>query len=43
MLTLAFNIIIPIFDMIFVSFLKCLRKCIDRQCFCVKTSKRTKK
>ncbi len=43
MLTLAFNIVIPIMDMFFVSFLKCLKKCIDRQCYCVKTSKKTKK
>ena len=42
-LTLAFNIVIPFVDMIFVSFLKQIRKCIDRRCFCVKTSKKTKK
>lgn len=42
-LTLAFNIIIPIADMIFVSFVKCIRKCIDRQCYCVRTSQKTKK
>lgn len=29
--------------MIFVSFLKCIRKCIDRRCFRVKTSQKTKK
>lgn len=42
-LTLAFNIVIPILDMIFVSFLKQIKRCFDRRCYCVKTSKKTKK
>ena len=42
-LTLAFNIVIPIADMIFVSFVKCIRKCFDRRCYSVKTSQKTKK
>ena len=42
-LTLAFNIVIPIADMIFVSFVKFIRKCFDRRCYSVKTSQKTKK
>lgn len=43
MLTLAFNILMPIFDMIFVAVVKCMRKCWDRRCYCKKTSQKTKK
>lgn len=42
-MTLAINIFIPLFDMIFVSLLKCIRKCWDRRCYCRKTSQKTKK
>lgn len=43
MLTLAINIMIPVMDMILVAFLKCLRLCWDRRCYCRKTSQKTKK
>lgn len=42
-MTLAINILMPFFDMIFVSLLKCFRKCWDRKCYCRKTSQKTKK
>lgn len=42
-LTLGINILIPLFDMLFVWFLKCLRQCWDRRCYCTKTSQKTKK
>ena len=30
-------------EMMFLSFLKCLRKCWDKKCYCRKTSQKTKK
>lgn len=42
-LTLAINIMMPIFDMVLVSMIKCIRKCWDRRFFCRKTSQKTKK
>ena len=42
-LTLSFNIFIPLIEMIFLSFLKCMKKCWDRRCFTRKTSQKTKK
>lgn len=43
LLTLGINIMIPFMEMMFLSMLKCLRKCIDRRCYCRKTSQKTKK
>ena len=42
-LTLAINILIPIFEMMFLGLLRWLRKIWDRRCGCRKTSQKTKK
>ena len=41
-LTMIFNISFPLIELALASFIKCIKRCWDKKCCCVKTSCRTK-